>query len=203
MIRSRFLRSTRGVREGLNGAEPGGSRRVLASRVQPDVFAKSTRRFVLLGLSAALVALVVLALGVGALRIPPQETLGALLGQGLDARYQGVFWQLRLPRVLLGVAVGAALSVAGALIQGLFRNPLADPGLIGWHPFPRVYVGLATYEDQHQWTLAEFPAWAARHREHWAMLDRVRSWWRSVPELQRFVPSAAEPSYAPSDLNKT
>jgi iron complex transport system permease protein len=78
-----------------------------------------------------LVALVVLALGVGALRIPPQEILGALTGQGLDPRYEGVFWQLRLPRVLLGVAVGAALSVTGALIQGLFRNPLADPGLIG------------------------------------------------------------------------
>ncbi len=49
----------------------------------------------------------------------------------MDARFEGVFWQLRLPRVLLGVAVGAAWSVAGALIQGLFRNPLADPGLIG------------------------------------------------------------------------
>jgi iron complex transport system permease protein len=42
-----------------------------------------------------------------------------------------VLWHLRLPRVLLAAAVGAALGVAGALAQGLFRNPMADPGLLG------------------------------------------------------------------------
>lgn len=42
-----------------------------------------------------------------------------------------VLWQLRLPRALLAACVGAALGLAGALAQGLFRNPLADPGLLG------------------------------------------------------------------------
>jgi iron complex transport system permease protein len=42
-----------------------------------------------------------------------------------------VLWELRLPRVLLAACVGAALGLAGALTQGLFRNPLADPGLLG------------------------------------------------------------------------
>ena len=42
-----------------------------------------------------------------------------------------VFVNIRLPRLLLGVAAGAALGLSGALMQGLFRNPLADPGLIG------------------------------------------------------------------------
>ena len=42
-----------------------------------------------------------------------------------------VLWELRLPRALLALAVGAALGLAGALAQGLFRNPLADPGLLG------------------------------------------------------------------------
>ena len=42
-----------------------------------------------------------------------------------------VFMSIRLPRLLLGVAAGAALGLSGALMQGLFRNPLADPGLIG------------------------------------------------------------------------
>ena len=42
-----------------------------------------------------------------------------------------VLWQLRLPRALLACAVGAALGLAGALTQGLFRNPMADPGLLG------------------------------------------------------------------------
>jgi iron complex transport system permease protein len=47
------------------------------------------------------------------------------------ARDSLVITQIRLPRLLLGAAVGAALAVAGAIMQGLFRNPLADPGLIG------------------------------------------------------------------------
>ena len=55
-------------------------------------------------------------------------------GQAFAAERSGsaqVLWELRLPRALLAAAVGAALGVAGALSQGLFRNPLADPGLLG------------------------------------------------------------------------
>jgi iron complex transport system permease protein len=90
-----------------------------------------SRGITILGLSVVLAALVLTALSVGAVKIPPREIFGALTGDGMDARFAGVLWHLRLPRVALGVAVGAALSVAGALVQGLFRNPLADPGLIG------------------------------------------------------------------------
>jgi len=42
-----------------------------------------------------------------------------------------ILWQIRLPRILFSMAVGASLGLAGALTQGLFRNPLADPGLLG------------------------------------------------------------------------
>ncbi|MFZ0711357.1 MAG: iron ABC transporter permease [Terrimicrobiaceae bacterium] len=88
-------------------------------------------RLLLTGLAGTLTALAIAALCIGAVKIPPREIFGALTRQGLDARFEGVLWQLRLPRVLLGLLVGATLSVAGALIQGLFRNPLADSGLIG------------------------------------------------------------------------
>lgn len=44
---------------------------------------------------------------------------------------RAIFWDIRLPRVLLAVSVGSALALAGAAVQGLFRNPLADPALIG------------------------------------------------------------------------
>ena len=63
--------------------------------------------------------------------------LAALAGAlGLDvaggtAQQEAVLLAIRLPRVLLGVLVGAGLAVSGALMQGLFRNPLADPGLVG------------------------------------------------------------------------
>lgn len=49
----------------------------------------------------------------------------------VDQRIVTVIWDIRLPRVLVAMGVGAALATAGACLQGLFRNPLADPGLIG------------------------------------------------------------------------
>lgn len=63
------------------------------------------------------------------------EVLALGLLDPADAATHGqdaaVFWLVRLPRVVLAMAVGASLASAGAAIQGLFRNPLADPGLIG------------------------------------------------------------------------
>ena len=50
---------------------------------------------------------------------------------GLDARQASIVWELRLPRAVLGALVGATLAVAGAAYQGVFRNPLADPYLLG------------------------------------------------------------------------
>lgn len=49
----------------------------------------------------------------------------------LSARDRLIVYEIRLPRVVLGMLVGAALAVSGALMQGLFRNPLADPGIVG------------------------------------------------------------------------
>jgi iron complex transport system permease protein len=88
-----------------------------------------------LGLAALLVALV--SLGIGAVRIPPERVAAVLAGwltgdaQTLASREALVILNIRLPRLFLGAMVGAGLAVAGALMQGLFRNPLADPGLVG------------------------------------------------------------------------
>lgn len=71
----------------------------------------------------------------GAYAISPLELLNvvwdALTGVTETSPQHMVFMNIRLPRLLLGVAAGAALGLSGALMQGLFRNPLADPGLIG------------------------------------------------------------------------
>ncbi|MGJ3265250.1 MAG: FecCD family ABC transporter permease [Salinarimonas sp.] len=96
------------------------------------------RRRARLGI-ATLVLLVlavsVLALGAGAVSIPPGRVLAivrdAAIGGGEAARDALIVTGIRLPRLLTGLLVGAALAVAGALMQGLFRNPLADPGLVG------------------------------------------------------------------------
>lgn len=59
--------------------------------------------------------------------------LGKKLGfqTSVDIQQEAIIWNIRLPRILMGVFVGAALAISGAALQGMFRNPLADPTLIG------------------------------------------------------------------------
>ncbi|KPQ16978.1 MAG: iron complex transport system permease protein [Rhodobacteraceae bacterium HLUCCO18] len=74
----------------------------------------------------------VLSLGTGASGTRLWPVLGQLLrGEEIAARDAIILFDIRLPRLALGILVGAALAVSGAVMQGLFRNPLADPGLVG------------------------------------------------------------------------
>lgn len=78
-----------------------------------------------------LAALAVLAsLALGDALLPPREIFAALLGRG-DELARTVLWDIRLPRTLVGLAVGAGLGASGAVMQAYFRNPLASPGLLG------------------------------------------------------------------------
>lgn len=88
---------------------------------------------VLAVLATLLLAATLLSLGLGAIRIPPGRVLAVLLrgGDPALARDAVVILDIRLPRTLLGLMVGGGLAVSGALMQGLFRNPLADPALVG------------------------------------------------------------------------
>jgi iron complex transport system permease protein len=80
----------------------------------------------------ALLAMSVLALATGAAGVAVGDlALAALRGEPIATRDWVVLMDIRLPRLVLGILVGAALAVSGALMQGLFRNPLADPGLVG------------------------------------------------------------------------
>ncbi|MFJ7423272.1 FecCD family ABC transporter permease [Streptomyces uncialis] len=85
---------------------------------------------ILVGGLVLLAAVAVLSIGVGARPVPPAEVVRALVDfQGTDDHI--TVRDVRAPRALLAVAVGAALAVAGALIQTLARNPLAEPGILG------------------------------------------------------------------------
>lgn len=78
---------------------------------------------------ALLVLLALASLGVGYVDMPLTRLLqGALVGEWVPSR---ILWDLRLPRTVLCLAVGAALGMSGAALQGLLRNPLAEPGLLG------------------------------------------------------------------------
>ena len=81
-------------------------------------------------LAAAAVAAALLGIGLGAAHLGPRALLLALLRRG-DPTAAGIVWSLRLPRVALGFVVGGVLAVAGAALQALVRNPLADPYLLG------------------------------------------------------------------------
>ena len=88
---------------------------------------------------AALVVAVVAGLGVGPVGIAPRAVLYALVDavpglsadSGLSSIHEAIVQEVRLPRVVLGLLVGATLSVSGAAYQGAFRNPLVDPYLLG------------------------------------------------------------------------
>ncbi len=96
------------------------------------------RAAVLVGLGLLLILISLLSLGHGALAISPGQAgaiLAKLLRIDLPWTYANEQWavlvSIRAPRLLMGLLVGAALAVSGAAMQGLFRNPLADPALIG------------------------------------------------------------------------
>ena len=86
------------------------------------------RAGLVLALILAAAVLASLALGDASLR--PAEVLQALLGRG-DLLNRTIVWDLRLPRTLVGLAVGAGLAASGVTMQAFFRNPLASPGLLG------------------------------------------------------------------------
>lgn len=98
-------------------------------------FAHRLRPVIMLLLAALLLVAFLLSLALGAVAIHPLDTLkalGSLLGLAEvapDTRL--IIEHIRLPRSLMGLMVGATLALTGAVMQGLFRNPLADPGLIG------------------------------------------------------------------------
>ena len=113
----------------------------LAARFFPGLNAKSKSlrsRVVLLALCLILAFVVVLSADKGAVEINPRQISAILLkifGVHSEVEFstlqESTLIDIRLPRIALGALVGAALGISGAAMQGLFRNPLADPSLIG------------------------------------------------------------------------
>src|SRR5450830_1347368 len=104
--------------------------------IAPLTIARQSRqRMVLFVLALLLLVVMALCAGLGAYRIDPWQ-VPRLLWSGAelsaaDAQARAVLLDIRMPRVLLAVLVGCGFGAAGSALQALFRNPLADPGLIG------------------------------------------------------------------------
>ncbi len=109
-----------------------------ALTLDPAAAHRLRTRAVMGGLGVALVAAVLVGVGIGSVWISPAQVV-SILGRRIGVPPLAAFSEqqalvlefIRLPRVVLGVLVGSSLAVSGALMQGLFRNPLAEPGLAG------------------------------------------------------------------------
>lgn len=111
------------------------------SRTSDDVDGEVRRPpglLILLVFAAALLAAMLAGIAIGPVRLPAGDILsiigGKVTGGDLSQHpvaMQNVVWDLRLPRVILAAIVGSSLAIAGASLQGLFGNSLADPGIVG------------------------------------------------------------------------
>ena len=109
----------------------------------PGVAASNARRLTGLLICLAVLLLAVLAsIAVGSRDIPLPTVIDALFAYD-DSNDHAIVQSLRLPRTLLGLLIGAALGISGALIQALTRNPLADPGILGVNAGASFFVLIA------------------------------------------------------------
>lgn len=82
----------------------------------------------------------VVAIGLGSVRIPITEILQTITGTSANDEYRTIIFDIRMPRVLLALIIGANIAISGALLQAVMGNPLADPGLTGVTSGAAVFV---------------------------------------------------------------
>ncbi|WP_427109386.1 FecCD family ABC transporter permease [Lysinibacillus xylanilyticus] len=89
------------------------------------------KNFLILGALALLIVITfVISMNTGVIKLAPMEVIRTLFGQG-DTQQQLILFEFRLPRIVLAVLVGMSLAISGAILQGISKNALADPGILG------------------------------------------------------------------------
>lgn len=99
-------------------------------RQQIEQRMKRKNRIVATTLALLIFVMFIISMNTGSIRLSPIEVLYVLFGQGTDQQ-QLILYDFRLPRIIIAILVGCGLAVSGAVLQGITRNPLADPGIIG------------------------------------------------------------------------
>ncbi|MFC9519053.1 FecCD family ABC transporter permease [Nocardiaceae bacterium NPDC056970] len=97
----------------------------------PSVATRTRAKWALPIAWALLAVVTLVSLGLGSVHISPGEIVSLLAGGTESDSFSTILWDVRLPRVLLALLVGASIAVSGALLQTVMGNPLADPGLTG------------------------------------------------------------------------
>ncbi len=120
---------------------------------------------------ASLLALTVIAcVSLGAVSVPFGKVLNIIaakslwldVGAGIEKSQELIVWNVRLPRVLLAATIGGGLSIVGVVMQAMFRNPLAEPGILGWSSGGAFFAVLSIYTGiyQHWFLLLPLVAFA-------------------------------------------
>ena len=115
-----------------------------------------TRRWLWPALILVTLLAAVLGVAIGSTSIPPARVVAALAGWG-DPIERAILIELRLPRVILGLAVGAMLGLGGAALQGYLRNPLAEPSVLGASNGAALGAVVALYFGLAEWHAIALP----------------------------------------------
>ncbi|MZQ84870.1 iron chelate uptake ABC transporter family permease subunit [Paenibacillus sp. 5J-6] len=103
----------------------------MASLVEISTRKRSVKAYTMLTiLLVAITVVFIISMNTGFIRLSPMDVLRTLFGQG-TAKQELILFEFRLPRIIISVLVGAGLALSGAILQGLSRNALADPGILG------------------------------------------------------------------------
>ncbi len=99
----------------------------------PPEYAQLIRRKTLFIIAGFVItaAVLTLSIGMGPVSISIMETLKTLLGETISKRFDIIIWNIRLPQALTAIVAGAGLSVSGAVMQAILRNPLGSPFTLG------------------------------------------------------------------------
>lgn len=101
-----------------------------STRIGAERKKKTKNTIVIIVLAALIVASFIISMNTGHIRLTPFEVLQTLFGGGTDKQAL-ILFEFRLPRIVIAVLVGAGLALSGAILQGVSRNALADPGILG------------------------------------------------------------------------
>lgn len=85
---------------------------------------------VMIALTILIVMVLIISMNTGYIRLSPLDLIQTMFGKGTD-KQELILFEFRLPRIVISILIGAGLAVSGAVMQGVFRNALADPGILG------------------------------------------------------------------------
>ncbi len=113
--------------------------------MMPSILRK--QRLIILALLILTITTIVIGMGLGSASLSYDRLLPTLMGQG-SFKEEFVLYSLRLPRIIITVLAGMALALSGAILQGITRNDLAEPGILGINSGAGVAVSIFFYTFQ-------------------------------------------------------